>query len=158
MLEAQDPANCALVLANTPDVISSSSHYCNVDRVDNPTIAACTYREGGLRIFDIANVAQPKEIGYYKPRARRSEVRAGSVFWGPQYANGADRTVDQSSSNVRIVNGNEFWFTSHDNAFQVVTLDRSTGGCSSFGSSDALLLLGLVPLALRRRQRRDLAK
>jgi MYXO-CTERM domain-containing protein len=135
-----------VVLANVPDLISSSSHYCNVDRVDNPTITACTYREGGLRIFDIANPAQPKEIGYFKPRARRSEVRAGSVFWGPLYAAGAERSVDQSSSNVRIVNGNEFWFTSHDNAFQVVRLDRG-GGCTSVGASDAaLLLLGLAGL------------
>jgi MYXO-CTERM domain-containing protein len=45
------------------------------------------------------------------------------------------------------VNGNEFWFTSHDNAFQVVRLDRGGGGCTSVGASDAaLLLLGLAGL------------
>jgi uncharacterized protein (TIGR03382 family) len=155
MLEASDPANCPVVLANVPDVISSSSHYCNVDRVDNPTIAACTYREAGLRIFNIADPLKPKEIGYYKPRARRNEVRAGSVFWGPQYAAGAERSVDQSSSNVRIVNGNEFWFTSHDNAFQVVHLDTSAtgGGCSSAGGSGAVVLLGLLALGRRRKLR-----
>ena len=155
MLEASDPANCAVVLANVPDVISSSSHYCGVDRVDNPTIAACTYREAGLRIFDISNPASAREIGYYKPRARRNEVRPGSVFWGPQYAAGAERSVDQSSSNVRIKNGNELWFTSHDNAFQVVRLDQSAsgGGCSSAGGSGAMVLLGLLALGRRRKLR-----
>jgi len=155
MLESADPANCAVVLANTPDVISSSSHYCGVDRADNPTIAACTYREAGLRIFNIADPASPREIGYYKPRARRNEARVGSVFWGPQYAAGAERTVDQSSSNVRVVNGNEFWFTSHDNAFQVVRLDQSGtgGGCGSAGGSSAAVLLGLLALVRRRKLR-----
>jgi len=151
MLAVSDTANCPVVLANTPDVFSSSSHYCGVDRVDNPTIAACTYREAGLRIFNIADPASPREIGYYKPRARRKEVRPGSVFWGPSYAAGAERTVDQSASNVRILNGNELWFTSHDNALQVVHLDQGGGGCASAGGPSAAVLLGLLALIRRRK-------
>jgi hypothetical protein len=156
MLEVDDPANCANVLANTPDVISSSSHYCNVDKTTDPTMLACTYREAGLRIFDIHDPLKPREIAYYKPRARRTEVRPGSVFWGPQYTAGADRTTDQSASNVRVFgsgDGAQLWFTSHDNAFQVVRVDMGGGGCSSLSPSDALALIGLLPLLRRRKKR-----
>jgi hypothetical protein len=136
MLEIDDPANCPVILNNPPDVISSSSHYCDVDDPRNPTILACSYREAGLRVFDIRDLSHPREIAYYKPRARRTEVRPGSVFWGPQYANGGDRTTDQTPSKVRFRKHRgdqgekdrgelELWFTSEDNGFQIV---RFTNG------------------------------
>jgi hypothetical protein len=122
-LEIGDPANCAAILNNTPDIISSSSHYCGVDRISNPRLLACTHREAGLRVFNIKDPFNPREIAYYKPRARRMEVRPGSVFWGPQYANGGDRTTDQTPSQVRFKSHNgqlHLWFTSEDNGFQIV--------------------------------------
>ena len=123
MLEIDDPANCPVILNGPPDIISSSSHYCNVDHPKNPRIVACTFREAGLRVFDIRDPFHPREIAYYKPRARRTEVRPGSVFWGPQYANGGDRTTDQTPSDVRFQKHKgelQLWFTSEDNGFQIV--------------------------------------
>jgi len=55
--------------------------------------------------------------------ARGTEVRPGSVFWGPQYANGANRTTDQTPTDVRFrkYKGElQLWFTSEDNGFQIV--------------------------------------
>jgi hypothetical protein len=127
-LEIGDPANCAAIISGPPDIISSSSHYCGVDRVKNPRLLACTYREAGLRVFNISDPFHPREIAYYKPRARRTEVRPGSVFWGPQYANGGDRTSDQTPSQVRFKRHKgelHLWFTSEDNGFQIV---RFTNG------------------------------
>jgi hypothetical protein len=123
MLEIDDPANCPVILNDPPDIISSSSHYCNVDHTDDPKILACTFREAGLRVFDIHDPYHPREIAYFKPRARRTEVRPGSVFWGPQYANGSDRTTDQTPTDVRFVrqaDDLQLWFTSEDNGFQIV--------------------------------------
>src|SRR5207244_2132798 len=68
-LETHDPKNCAKVL---PDLAGLSgftygSHYCSVDNKKNATTLACGYFENGLRVFDIRNPAQPKEIAYYNP-------------------------------------------------------------------------------------------
>jgi len=163
MLEVSDPANCSKVLSDV-DRYSYSSHYCGVDNVKDPTIVACTWREGGLRVFDIHDPAHPSEIAYYKPPARRTAFLPGSIFYtdtSTATTNG-DRTADQTASNVRFVpEKKELWFTSQDNGFQIVRftngagLDSSGGGCSSGGDSFvALLGVGLAWL-LRRGSRRS---
>jgi hypothetical protein len=123
MLEIDDPANCPIILNDPPHIISASSHYCGVDKLENPKMVACTFREAGLRVFDIHDLSHPREIAYYKPRARRTEVRPGSVFWGPQYANGGDRIDDQTPTDVRFKKYKgelQLWFTSEDNGFQIL--------------------------------------
>jgi hypothetical protein len=68
-LETHDPANCAAVL---PDVVGLAiftygSHYCSVDNKDKATTLACGYFNSGIRVFDIRDPTQPKEIAYYNP-------------------------------------------------------------------------------------------
>jgi hypothetical protein len=79
----------------------------------------CGYFGSGLRVFDIRDPYHPKEIAYYKPPARRTEVRLGSNWW-PRLP---DRTIDWASSNVRFFRHKgdlQIWFTSQDNGFQIV--------------------------------------
>ena len=40
------------------------THYCNVDRQDDPRLLACGLWAGGLRVFDIRNPWMPKEVAY----------------------------------------------------------------------------------------------
>jgi hypothetical protein len=125
MLEVSDPANCAELLAD-PDRYSYSSHYCGVDRTRNPRWLACSWRDGGLRVFDIRNPYRPREIAYYKPPARGTAFLPGSIYW--KDALGGNRTGDQTPSNVRFrrYKGEmQLWFTSQDNGFQIV---RFTNG------------------------------
>lgn len=125
MLQVNDPANCSKLL-NDPDRYSYSSHYCNVDNVKNPTLLACSWREGGLRVFDIANPYRPKEVAYYKAPAVGTAFRPGSVFWSD--TGGGERTGEQTPSNVRFVTHKgksgkremHLWFTTMDNGFHVV--------------------------------------
>ena len=163
MLEVSDPANCSLVL-NDPDRYSYSSHYCAVDRTTDPTILACSWREGGLRVFDVNDPIHPKEIAYYKPPARRTQFLPGSIFYNDTSTSttDGDRTGDQTPTNIRFVpDKKELWFTSQDNGFQIVRftngvgLDSGGGGCST-GSSDALAAFGAIAAAmlLRGRSRR----
>ena len=42
-------------------------HYCNVDRLVEPTVLGCSSRASGLRIYDIRDPEHPKEIAYYNP-------------------------------------------------------------------------------------------
>jgi hypothetical protein len=129
MLEVNDPANCAEVL-NDPDINSYSSHYCNVDKAHNPTILACSWREGGLRVFDIRDPVHPREIAYYKPPARRTAFLPGSRYywdWMNEGPGGEDRTGDETPSNVRFVKHKgetHLWFTSQDNGFQIVRFTK----------------------------------
>lgn len=87
MLEAHDPANCDTILRDHPSPTITgfnygySSHYCNVDTPRNPKLLACSCFEAGLRVFDISSPYSPKEVAYFKPRARRTEARPGSQYW-----------------------------------------------------------------------------
>lgn len=120
MLEVHDPANCPSVLTDPP-ANNYSSHYCNVDKVHNPKVVACTYRDGGLRVFDIRDLVHPKEIAYYKPPARRTAFLPGSTLWSPTVTR--DRTVDHTPTQIRWRKHNgeiHLWFGSQDNGFQIV--------------------------------------
>lgn len=47
-----------------------AGHYCAVPQRQDPGIVACTFIESGLRIFDIRDPLNPKEIAYHnEPRA-----------------------------------------------------------------------------------------
>jgi hypothetical protein len=41
------------------------THYCNVDRLNNPRLLACGNWEAGLRVYDIRNPWRPKELAYF---------------------------------------------------------------------------------------------
>jgi hypothetical protein len=121
MLEVDDPANCAQIISDSTQMplFGYDSHYCTVDDPHDAKLAGCSYFGSGLRVFDIRDPYHPKEIAYYKPPARRTEVRLGSNWW-PQFP---DRTNDWASSNVRFVRYRgdlQIWFTSQDNGFQIV--------------------------------------
>ena len=87
MLEVHDPANCSLVISDPPDIRGGftpeySGERCNVDRVSNPTMAACGYKDAGLRVFDIRDPYRTKEIAYYKPPAMRTSFPSWSRYLG----------------------------------------------------------------------------
>jgi hypothetical protein len=68
-LEVNDPKNCDRVL---PDLVGLSgftydNHYCSVDSPQNASTLACASFESGIRVFDIRNPRQPKEIAYFVP-------------------------------------------------------------------------------------------
>lgn len=42
-----------------------AAHYCNVPTRKDPTVVACSFIASGLRIFDISDLAKPREIAYF---------------------------------------------------------------------------------------------
>jgi hypothetical protein len=68
---AYDPKNCDKVV---PDLTGTGvsgftygAHYCSVDNKKKATTLACGYFESGIRVFDIRDIARPREIAYYNP-------------------------------------------------------------------------------------------
>jgi hypothetical protein len=120
LLEVHDPANCQKVMHDPTSALGYGSSGCSVDNKDNARLLACSYFESGLRVFDIRNPAQPRELAYYKPPARRTENRPASML---RLAPGVDFTADPLVVLPRFHHGGqEIWFTSFDNGFQVVRL------------------------------------
>ncbi len=142
-LEVSDPANCALLLNDPPEVGGGIPAYneerCVTDRPNNPTMLACAFQFAGLRVFDIRDLSHPKEIAYWKPAAVRKAFLPGSLLWNPI----ADRTMDRVAGYPRFfirnpgngkANGNgngngegngngaqlELWVVGADNGFQIL--------------------------------------
>ncbi len=63
--EATDTENCKSPYQSQAPLFGVSTHYCNVDRVDDPRLVACGFWEGGVRVFDIRNPWRPKEVAYF---------------------------------------------------------------------------------------------
>ena len=94
MLEVHAVKACSMSL---PDLVGLStftygSHYCSVDNKQNATTLACGYFNSGIRVFDIRDPANPKEIAYYNPAGvttaspGSNHVRAGGwVAGGPDW-------------------------------------------------------------------------
>jgi hypothetical protein len=102
-------------------IFGYNAHYCSVDRRVNPTAAACSYFESGVRVFDIRNPRRPREIAYYNPPA---QVGRNAQLDGSEHASGGagaanQLTADWCSSPARFV-GDQLWVTCQDSGFMVL--------------------------------------
>ncbi len=152
-MEVSDIANCAATLplqgvASGVPAFGASCHYCNVDNVDDAKIAACNCFTAGLRIFDISDATNPREVGYYKPPAQGTKVLPGSQYAAMAGPATYSRPVDWASSKPsfpkdRADTSGDLWTTTQDNGFQVIHLftgvtvsptaaSIQTGGTASF--------------------------
>jgi hypothetical protein len=111
-------------------------HYCAVDRQADPTAVACGYFQSGIRVFDIRDPYQPREIAYFNPPA---QVGKNSQLPGSEHAGGLSTaqppnlTTDWCASQVRFVRtadgGGQLWGACQDNGFMIL---RFTNGAWPF--------------------------
>jgi len=158
-LQVSDPANCAALFAETPPDVpgtapgtnlpanSGTTNYseetCVPDNSEDTKMLACSFQNAQLRVFDVSEPTQPKEIAYWKSGAVRTRVLPASGSW----AAGVDRTVDKIAHWVRwvVVNkangdakgnhsvgggpGNsadiQLWTVSDGHGFQVLQFSKS---------------------------------
>jgi hypothetical protein len=80
-MQVDDPANCdqTVVEPGTRPNTVYSPHYCTPDDPENTTALACTWKEAGLRVFDVRDPMHPREIAYYNPRPRPAESPQGAA-------------------------------------------------------------------------------
>jgi hypothetical protein len=114
-LEVNDPANCESLRLETPSdvpgtapgtnlpAISGTTNYseeaCVPDNPNDAKMLACAFQNAQLRVFDVSDPTDPKEIAYWKSGAVRTKVLPSSGSWAP----GVDRTVDKIAHWVRWV-------------------------------------------------------
>jgi hypothetical protein len=122
MLKVADPSICSTVRLDPVVAYGYGSGACDVDNDEDARLLACSYFEGGLRVFDISDPTHPREIAYYKPRATRTEVHFGApnldfLPWT------SDHTADQVMVPIFRDHGRTIWFNSFDNGFLVVRFE-----------------------------------
>src|SRR5207249_6401707 len=102
-----------------------AGHYCAIPREVDPEIAACSFINSGLRIFNIQDPLHPREVAYYisPPNAgKQSGASAGDFAMSQPAFDPARREV---------------WYTDATSGFYVVrpdssvwrTADVAAGGC-----------------------------
>jgi len=123
-LEIHAPKSCSLTI---PDIVGLStftygSHYCSVDNKLNATTLACGYFNAGIRVFDIRDPVNPKEIAYYNPAGvttaspGSNHVRAGGwVAGGPDWCS-AQVHLDASRGTL--------WTTCQDNGLLMLKFEN----------------------------------
>lgn len=108
-----------LAVHNMPET-SFSAHYCTVPSRVDPYIIACGMINSGLRVFDVRDVAHPKEVAYgnylqygewLSQVGGQKSDQTGSVFAAPAF----DPTR------------NDIWFTDGLRGFFVVHLTKDSG-------------------------------
>ena len=121
-LEVQDPANRATVRSDSGanSVVGGyAGHYCGVPQEVDPGIVACSMILSGLRVFDIRDPFNPKEIAYF--------VAAG----GPGAGDG-DVDAFAMSRPSFVPERGEIWYADGNSGFYSV---RVTNGVWPFGST-----------------------
>ena len=114
-LQVDQPAQHAEA-ANDPGASSPvqgyAAHYCNIPTRVDPLVVACSFIASGLRVFDISNLTQPKEIAYFvAPSTPRMENR----FDGSNFA----------MSQPAFAPGRQIWYTDGGSGFYNLRVDAS---------------------------------
>lgn len=92
-----------------------AAHYCGVPTRDNPDIAGCSMILSGLRLFDIRDVAHPREVAYFN----MPSVTSTKVLGTGAYAM-SEPAWDPANDSV--------WYTDTNSGFYVVRLTNGVEG------------------------------
>jgi hypothetical protein len=90
-----------------------AAHYCNIPTRVDPKIVACSFIASGLRLFNIEDVAKPREIGYFvAPTQAKAE-------------NGGSASDFAMSMPAFVPERHEVWFTDGTSGFYALHVDDS---------------------------------
>lgn len=116
-LEVNMRRNCDITLR---DNAMYSSHYLGVDDTEEATLVGFTWYSSGLRLVDISDPYDPKEVGYFIPGGTTD-----TLFQDDRETRYKNTRVDYAYSFVRFHQGN-IWFNSVMGGFWVVKYTGKT--------------------------------
>ncbi|MGH3431303.1 MAG: LVIVD repeat-containing protein [Thermocrispum sp.] len=79
-------------------VFGYEAHYCSLDRLTDPTALACGWTQSGIRVFDMRDPLDPREIAYFTP--------PGQVGKNSELVNSAHATIPVGATASDFINGN----------------------------------------------------
>lgn len=116
-LEVQMPENASAIAGEEKNGarFGYEAHYCGVDDPEDTTTIACGFMQSGIRVFDVRQPRQPREIAYYYPPL----PAAGTAVYGSQ--NSVSTNAPFCTAQVRLIpERGELWTTCQDNGFLVL--------------------------------------
>ncbi|MGW4635048.1 LVIVD repeat-containing protein [Nocardia sp. NPDC004415] len=69
--------------ASGGSLFAYDAHYCAADRPVDPTALACSWTSSGIRVFDVRDPGDIREIAYFNPPARTGE---NAELWNSPHA------------------------------------------------------------------------
>jgi hypothetical protein len=123
-LEVNTPANRPKVMGDPGmrnPVQGYAGHYCAVPRRAEPGIVACSFILSGLRIFDIRDPLNPKELAYFNP--------PGAL------GNSPEATAFAMSAPTFVPERSEVWYADSNSGFYAV---RLTNGVWPFAQASVV--------------------
>jgi hypothetical protein len=125
-------AQAGIITAGGNGLFGYEAHYCTADRPADPTALACGFLSSGVRVFDVRDPLDVREIAYHNPPAQVGRAadlpgseHAQGVLAGGTPAGLVDLSTDWCSSPPRFVAPDQLWVHCQDNGFMVL---RFTGG------------------------------
>lgn len=120
-LEVNDIRNCSKTSQDAGAIYSI--HYVGVDDERDTRLVFYTYYTGGMRVFDVRDPEQPKEVAYYQPPAT-PETKFPPL--APITPDSNPGTYDHTPSMVRYrPETGALWIASANAGFQVLQLTGS---------------------------------
>jgi hypothetical protein len=89
-----------------------AAHYCNIPTRVDPKIVACSFIVSGLRIFNIADVTKPREIGYFVAPTQAKPENGGQA---------SDFAMSMPAFAARR---HEIWFTDGTSGFYALRVNN----------------------------------
>lgn len=121
-LEVQKPEHC---LSSQLDIANYSSHYVGFDDENNATVLFTTNYASGLRVWDIRDPAQPKEIAYWQPKPVGGTALLST---GMQVALANGTRWDSVGTYVRYrPESGHIWIAGYTSGFQILQFTESAG-------------------------------
>jgi hypothetical protein len=118
-----------------------AGHYCNVPTRVDPTIVACSMILSGLRVFDIRDPAQPREIAYFNAPVTPRILPPGGVNPPPSHWAMASPSF--------VPERNEIWYSDGLSGFYAVRLTNSAMELADTGSAPRRCLARRSPIGPR---------
>jgi hypothetical protein len=124
-LEVSYFGNCNEMVDDPADVGGGIPGYneerCVADNPDDPKMLACSFQYAGVRIFDIRDLGNIREVAYYKPAATRTQVFPGAGQW----EEGVDLTGTRVPGYARFyerpeTGDHELWIAEDTNGLMVL--------------------------------------
>jgi hypothetical protein len=122
--------NCEHFIDAPADVGGGAPNYseerCVADNRERPKLLACSFQAGGVRIFDIRDLGNIREVAYFKPGASRTARLPGSGQWDE----GDDITFSRVPGYARLyyreaTGDHEVWLAEDGNGLMVTRFSDS---------------------------------